>query len=461
MVFNFVATFKKVVSVMRFSAFDTSSLEGRSKERYRRILLTSFSAILSRGIGIATALVSVPLTVHYLGAERYGLWMTIASVIALLGFADLGMGNGLLNAISEASGRDDHETARKSVSSAFFLLFGIGITLLTVFATIYQFIPWPRVFNVVSDIAIKESGAAMTVFIILTAINMPLGIVQRIYIGYQDGFVPNLWGVGGNLIGLGGLLLAIYLKAGLPWLVLAMSGGPTLAILLNGIVLFGWSRPWLLPRLSMCNWDDGRKLAGIGMAFIILQIFAMIAFSSDNLVVAQVLGVSMVTSLAITQKLFSITTIFQYFIGPLWPAFGEAIARKDFAWARRTLNRALILSLSASIAIVLPLIVFGKQIITWWVGPTVAPSTLLLAGFGLLTILIAYVGTMSTFFNSGSLVTKQIWFYGVAAIVALILKIILVYQWQAAGVIWATVIGFAIFYVIPAARLAYKNLPAE
>ncbi len=151
----------------------------------------------------------------------------------------------------------------------------------------------------------------------------------------------------------------------------------------------------------------------------------------------------------------------QYFIGALWPAFGEAMARKDFAWARRTLDRSLILSLSVSFIIAMPLVIFGKQIIAWWIGPSLAPSTSLLLGFGALTLMMSYITTISVFLNSGSLVAKQIAFTGAAAISTLILKIVLAHSWQAAGVVWAAVFGFAIFYVIPAARLAYKNLPVK
>ena len=452
---------QKAFSTVRLTAFDRSTTEGRSKERYRRAMLTSLTALASRGVGITAALVSVPLTVHYLGNERYGLWMTISSVIAMLAFADMGMGNGLLNAISKADGTDDHQAAARSISSAFYMLLAVATVILAVFAMVYKFLPWSRLFNVTSNIAVGEAGLAMAVFLIFSAINMPLGIVQRIYMGYQEGFVPNLWGIAGNLIGLVGLLLAIHFKAALPWLVFAISGGPLLATLLNGIVLFGWTRPWLRPRWSAFNWRQGRQLAGTGVVFLILQALAMIAFSSDNIVVAQILGASMVTGLAITQKMFSVATIFQYFLTPLWPAFGEAMARKDFAWARKTLNRAMFLSIALSFVVVLPLIVFGKPIIVWWVGPDMTPSFSLLAAFGALTILTAYVGTMSTFFNSGPLVSKQIGFYAAAAIAAVVLKIFLTYSLNTAGVIWATVFGFAIFYVIPAARLAYKNIPAK
>ena len=70
--------------------------------RFRRVGLTTASSIAARGISFATSLITVPLTLHYLGAERYGLWATLSSIIALASFADLGLVNGLLNALASA-----------------------------------------------------------------------------------------------------------------------------------------------------------------------------------------------------------------------------------------------------------------------------------------------------------------------------------------------------------------------
>src|SRR5712692_8838613 len=77
---------RQVRSVIRLEPFDASSAEGMSKERCRRIALTTVTSALAKGVGLATMLISVPLTVNYLGAERFGLWMTISSLIAVLGF---------------------------------------------------------------------------------------------------------------------------------------------------------------------------------------------------------------------------------------------------------------------------------------------------------------------------------------------------------------------------------------
>ncbi len=419
--------------------------------------LSSLTSVVARGIALLTSLISVPLTVNYLGPERYGMWMTASSVIVLLGFADLGMGNGLLNAVSEADGKDDREAAATYVSSAFFILSGIASIILALFGLAYSFVPWPRVFNVFSELAMRESGPAMAIFVVSLAINMPLGVAQRVQMGYQEGFKTHLWGVAGSLLGFGGILLAIFLKAGLPWLVLAMSGGPTLAMFFNWMDVFYRSRKELLPRWSAFDWSASRKIAGTGAFFLILQIMTLIGNASDNLVIAQVLGASAVSVYAVTQKLFTTTMIAQYFIAPLWPAFGEALARNDLTWAKKTLNRALRLSFIMSAATALPLLLFGKKIIFYWVGPGLVPSTFMLVGFALFVFLASFGGVMSTYLSCGALVGRQVGFISAAALTSLGLKIFLAFQWQAEGVIWATLFGYGLFYVIPAFRLAHQS----
>lgn len=213
----------RTLRLVTFRRFDTSTADGRSKERYRRIAPGTLGTILARSIQVLTAVISVALTVKYLGAERYGLWATISSVLALLAFADLGLGNGLVNVIAEAHGRDDQNAIRKAVSTATFMLAGIAVLLLLAFALVYPHVPWPRFFNVTSDLASRESGSAMAVFFVCFAINLPLGVVQRVQMGFQETGTTALWQSAGYLLSLGGVVLAVYLRAGLPWLVLAMA----------------------------------------------------------------------------------------------------------------------------------------------------------------------------------------------------------------------------------------------
>ena len=200
--------------VLRFKPFDTSTEKGRSQERYRRAAWTTFTSILAKGVTALVSLITVRLTIGYLGTERYGLWMTITSVVSMLMFADFGIGNGLLNAITDARGRDDVESVRKYVSSAFFVLLGIAVFLLGLFTVAYPFIAWARVFNVSSTVASRESGPAVFVFMVCFLLNLPLDVVQRVQTGHQEGYATNFWTVAGSLASLSCLLVVMHGKGG-------------------------------------------------------------------------------------------------------------------------------------------------------------------------------------------------------------------------------------------------------
>ena len=121
--------------------FDQSTAQGRSDERHRRVALTAAASALAKVLSVGTALISVPLTLHYLGVERFGMWMTVSSLIAMLAFADFGIANGVLSAVAEAHGRDDRAALQRIVSSGFFMLTGIAAALLALFAAVYAHVP--------------------------------------------------------------------------------------------------------------------------------------------------------------------------------------------------------------------------------------------------------------------------------------------------------------------------------
>src|SRR5580693_5619124 len=113
---------RSLLSIIKLKPFDTATADGRSKERLRRALLTSATAVIARVISMAGPLITVPIVIRYLGQEQYGLWMTVTSLIGMFIFADLGLGNGLMTAISQADGRGDTQESRRCIASTLFAL---------------------------------------------------------------------------------------------------------------------------------------------------------------------------------------------------------------------------------------------------------------------------------------------------------------------------------------------------
>lgn len=431
---------------------------GRSSARYRKVLLGGIAGGGAKAIAVATTLISVPLTVRYLGTERFGMWMTVSSVLALLSFADLGIGNGLVSAVARCDGRGDRQELRRVISSSFFLLSGVAALLLAAFCLVYPHIRWSSVFGIHSGPAAQEAGPAILALIACFTINLPLGIVQRVQVGLQDSWLFNLWQAAGSLLGLAAVLAAIWLEAGVPWLILAMTGGPVISMLANGLVEFTIRRPDLLPRWRDADSKGLKSIVTAGGMFFVLQLLAVVGTATDSVIIAQVIGPAGVAQYAVTYKLFQITLIFAIFLQPLWPAFGEAIARGDRAWARSALNRATAWSSGVALLLAVAILLFGRTIIRTWLDDGVVPDQLLVAAIACWVVLAAYGGVLTTLLNNEEFLRRQVVIYGAASLVALALKVPMAHWLGPAGVVWATVAAYSLLYCWPARVLAEKSL---
>ncbi len=433
----------------------------RSRERSSRAILTGFTSIFSKVVVLVSPVISVPLTFRYLGDDRYGLWMTITSTILFLGLADLGVGKGLAAAISEADGKDDIGQARKQVSCAFFLLLGIGICILLVLSAIFMFVPWGSFYGVKTALAAHEAGPATAILIVCVAFSMPLDTVLRVQLGLQQGFIGDLWNAAGNLLALGGILLVTHMHGGLPLLVCAVAGCPVLMTAGNWLMQFYHVRPWLRPSISLFDRETAFRLARVGSLFFIQQCFGLIYYASDNFVIARNLGAAQVASYAVMQRIFSIGLITQYFMVALWPAIGEALARKDFAWAHRIIRRAVAVSLIMGSVCSICLLLASPYLVKRWTGVNIGRIDFLRVGFSIWVVLVGYIAAMNAILNQPGVMRRHLVLFGAGALISLALKIFLVRYWSVAGVVWGTVIGYGVFYVFPATRLAFASVSID
>src|SRR5271155_4907606 len=137
------ALLKSLLSAGKLKALLTKSSANRGLERYRRAGITASSSFIARALNILISFLSVPLTVHYLGAERYGVWLTISSLITWMSMTDFGLaGNALVNVLAEASGREDRAGAQHYTASAFWALTGVSVLSGVISVVSFRYIPW-------------------------------------------------------------------------------------------------------------------------------------------------------------------------------------------------------------------------------------------------------------------------------------------------------------------------------
>lgn len=436
---------------LRIRPFDTTTPEGRSAERYRRIAWSTALSTVARFVGLATGFISVPLVGGYLGDDRYGIWLQMSSFLAALGPLDLGIGLGLLTVVSDAYGRDDREAARRAISTAAAMLTMIAAVAVVVFGIAYLFIPWARVFNVTTPTAMSEAGPAAAVLFGAFAVGLPLGIVAQVQLAHQAGYISSAWAIVGNLGSFVALLAIIAIHGSLPLLILALTGVGLVAAVLNGWFLFRRQRRWLMPRLRDADIHSARPLLKTGSLFLVLQIAGLAAYSLDNVVIAQIMGSGAVQEYAVPTKLFVLApTLLSFVLMPLWPAYRESLARGDAGWVGRTLRRSIILAALVNIPSTVVLVLTGPLIIQIW-APSLHlhPTMLLMLGLGTWTVMNTLNGPFAMLLNGANVVGFQVVCAVLMAVSNVAISIYLVQRIGVSGAVYGSVISQFFFVLVP------------
>ena len=410
------------------------------------------------GVGMLGSLIVLPVVLYSVGAERFGLWVTLTSLMAISALGDLGIGNGLINAISTAHGTDDRSSARAYVSSAFFMALAFAGVLLAFFAVLDFLVPWPRVFNLSSPIAISEVAPAVKVLIACVVLNVPLAVAVKVRTGYQEVQVTMLWLMFGSIGAIASVVVLAWLKASLPWLVFAELGVPLIATTGNIASLFLIERPWLRPSLSCVRVGEMRRLFQLGLLFFGLHLTYIVAFSSDNLLAIWICGPEAAGLYAIAMKLFGPCRLLTgTLLGPLWPAYGEAVARGDLAWARRAVAASIITLEAFVVPLALVGLFFGQSLASLWFQRSISLGFGLLAGMALWVVLETIGGGLAMFLNGASVIRAQLPLCITFAAAAIAAKVTLATQFGVAGIIWGTVLPYAFIQLLPYLHLTRRT----
>lgn len=408
------------------------------------------AALLSRGVAAATALLAIPLTLGYLGPERYGIWVITTTAILWLSIADLGLGNGLLNGIAAASGQDRPDLARRYIAAAFVWISTIAgiLILLTLLGT--RQLDWAALLNVQTPQAQAEVGPALTLALGLTLLGFPLTLVRKILEGLQAGARAYLLATCVSLSGFVGLLIVTRLQSGLPWLVLGVLGSQMLVWGLGTLWFFWRYRPDLRPRPGDLDRSTFGGLAQIGWQFFLVQILALINLSSDTLIITRVLGPEAVAPYHVTWQLFAYTTLAQQLsFNLVWARLAEAAARGDGHEVRRSYWRYMLISVGSTVMLGVPLALFAEPIITIWTRGMVAPPPGFVAWVAGWNILLALMNSNACLLNSHGWLRGQLSYGSLTAIANIGLSLWLAPIYGITGVVMATVLAYLVCGLIP------------
>lgn len=354
----------------------------------KKHILGSF---LLKGISILISLLLVPLTINYLNPTKYGIWITLTSVIAWFSFFDIGLGNGLRNKFATAKAAGKFDLARTYVSTTYAIISIISLVIFVVFIFVNQFLDWGKILNTSADTV--ELGKLVFIVFSVFCLQFIIKLINIVFVADQKPAMSAAINTLGSLISLIVVIILTKITHGsLLYLGASFSIINLIVPLLAGVWFFNTSYKKYKPSIKYVDFKYAKELLSLGSVFFITQGTALIVFSTDNMIITQLFGPQEVVPYNIALKYFSIINIgFTIISSTFWSAYTEAYYLKDFDWIRRVTKKVMKLWIIAIIVLVLMLVVSDKMYYLWigdkvkvpfllsvimafWVGINTGPS---------------------------------------------------------------------------------------
>jgi O-antigen/teichoic acid export membrane protein len=303
-------------------------------------------ALLIKGVSIAVGLVLVPLTINYINPTKYGIWLTLSSMIAWISFFDIGFTHGLRNKFAEAKAKGDKELVRNYISTTYYYVSIIFIGLWVLLLLANQFISWHKLLNLPLSDEADVSRLAILVFSYF-CFQFIFRVINTILIADQQPAKASLVDMLGQLFALLIIfLLTRFTTGSLLYLGLAIGVAPTIISLAANLFLFNSKYKHYKPSIKYVRKEYAKDIMKLGVKFFILQIAAMIQFETSLFIIAYNFGTAEVTNYSIAYKYFSVLQMgFMIMLSPLWSGVTDAYNKSEVTWIKNAVKKYLLLLL--------------------------------------------------------------------------------------------------------------------
>ena len=411
----------------------------------KNIIASSFLKIIS----ILISLLIVPATINYINSERYGIWLTLSSIIAWLSYFDFGFAHGFRNRFAEAIAKDNHELARKYVSTTYAVLALLFTTLMIATSTANSYINWSGILNVDQALNIELRGV-FQILIIFFCINIVADVFSTMLIASQRPAVSTAIKTAGHFTSLIAILILTRTTDGnLEYLAVAFSGIPCLLMIIVSIILFNKSRyKRYAPSLKLIDFSLTKNIIGMGGQFFFIMLCMLLIFQFTNIIISRELGPESVTLYNVTYKIFSTIEMgIMIVLTPIWSACTDAYTRKDFAWMKRSAAKLEKMGILSFIALAL-LTITSPVIFRFWLGDDINTSIWVSISMAFF-VFCKIMGAIYMYqINGTGKVRIQLITYCTIATFAIPLMIYCARQWGLIGIVVAPSIAFFAQFII-------------
>jgi O-antigen/teichoic acid export membrane protein len=352
----------------------------------KRVAHAFLAFFFGQGLGIAAALLLVPLYLHVWSPALYGEWLALYSVVAYLASLDLGVQTYAVNRLTQAFARGDLQEYRRVQHTAFafyFCLALLGSVALTAFA-------WWAPIRFWFHLSLTDQHSVSLIVLLLGGQflwTIPASLVWSVY-ATTGNLAKTQWVTNAS----NALSVALTTSALLFWSRLAVVAGAQAIAFVSILVVVFWDVrkhfPQLAPGFSQAKLSLLRIILNQSVFFALIDVAVGTTLQGSNLIVARLAGTTALALFVTTRTLAnSIRQLVGLFVHSSSTNLIILEALQDKQKLRLAFRLVVFATVAGCVAVATSLWFEGTSVFSFWTRGKLPADTWLLRMFLLWLVL--------------------------------------------------------------------------
>jgi O-antigen/teichoic acid export membrane protein len=417
------------------------------------LLRNALFNVLRSGAGALLVLLLPPLLTRLMDRAHFSAWAIVMQFASYVMLFEGGLQTAIAQFVSRLRDSDDAHASNRLLSTSFALLTGAGV--LGCGVVVLSLPALPLVLRGIPAPVALDIRHAVLILSIFYAVSLPLSTFTAALLGIQRGEHPAIAVGTSKLLGGAALVLIAWCTTSLSWFAVAIGSFQ----LIGGLAQY-FMAVRLFPTLHLSIRNVSRATASGLLRYCShysVWLLGGLLVNGLDLAFAGYFDFNAVGSYSIAVSMMNIAgTANGAIFAALVPAVALVHERGQFRELGRIVLRATRFGLYGLIALVVPILAFGRQALSLWIAPSYAAQTYPLLAVLLVACVIRYSGNP---YAQTMLGTAQHRHYGpgilVEGCVNVITSILLAQRLGALGIALGTLCGAVVGFL----WLVLYNIP--
>lgn len=416
-----------------------SFYKGRS-ERSQIVVRNAIGSFAIKALAMAIDFAKVPVLLSFLDAGGYGVYITIASIVAWTHQFDFGLGSGLRYKLTEALSTKNKTRGKQLVSTAYLSMSAIMLAVLVVCIPIILFLDWNNILNC-DFIGLPELVLCVCMILTVFVVQFVLELISVVLQSDQRAAISNIFKPLANLLTVVVILvMRNYTNNSLLLACLAMTVPIVLVLFVANVWLFAKKYRAIAPSFQNFRRDCIKDIYSLGLKYFVGQFSSLIVFSTASFLLSHYVNPVEAAVYNTAWTYFGLIVVFNAMVlVPFVAAVTDAYVKGEEEWIKNIFSKIRIYSLVLTAGSLLMLAV-SQVAFHLWVGDKIIVPWELAVMMTAYFICNIWITPYKNFLGGVGKMNISVIISCVKILLFFPIAIVLIKIWQSAGLVLAILV---------------------